>query len=126
MNEMKNAFSRMGRSCASVLAGGVLMAGAMLAASPLNPITLTLAQPVSVGSVTLPAGQYVMTSYEMGGDEFFVVRGEKTQPVTLLATRTEDASDKTEVTLAKDGDKWHFSKLTVAGEGTAFEFLSGR
>ncbi len=53
------------------------MAGAMLAAGPVNPVTVTLAEPVSVGSVTLPAGQYVMTSYDMGGEEFFVVRGEK-------------------------------------------------
>jgi len=105
------------------------MAGAMFAGS-VNPVTVTLTQPVSVGSITLPAGQYVMTSYEMSGDEFFVVRsenvrGEKTSPVTLLATRTEEQADKTRIVLSKDGDKLHFDKLTVEGVG-AFEFISGK
>jgi hypothetical protein len=125
IKEMNNAFSRIGRTCASVLAGGVLMAGAMLAAGPVNPVTVTLAQPVTVGSTTLPAGQYVITSFEMGGDDLFVVRGDKTAPVTLIGVPSDDPSDKTQVVLSKDGDKLHFSKLTVAGTG-AFEFITGK
>jgi hypothetical protein len=66
-----------------------------------------------------------MTSYEMGSEEFFVVRSENTSPVTLLAVRSEEPADKTEVVLSKDGDKLHFNKLTVEGVG-AFEFISGK
>jgi hypothetical protein len=101
------------------------MAGAMSAAGVVNPVTVTLTQPVTVGSAVLPPGQYVMSNFEMGSDDLFVVRGEKTGPVTLLAVRSDDPSDKTEIVLSKDGDKLHFSKLTVEGVG-AFDFVTGK
>jgi hypothetical protein len=65
----------------------------------------------------------VISSFEMAGEDLFVVRGEHTAPVTLRGVRVDSDSDKTEVTLSKDGDTWHLQKLTVAGEGEAFEFL---
>jgi hypothetical protein len=101
------------------------MAGAMLAA-PVNPITVNLPYPVTVGSTTLPAGQYEMNSFEMGGEDIFVIRGEHTQPVTVRAQRMESDSDRTEVTLTKDSETWHLDKLTVAGEGEAFQFFGGK
>ncbi len=99
---------------------------AAMFAGPVNPITVTLPHAVTVGSAVLPAGQYVMSSFEMGGEDLFVVRGERTAPVTLRGVRIDSDSDKTEVTLSKDGDTWHFDKLTVAGEGEAFQFLGGK
>jgi len=122
---MNNAFLRVGPKCVSLLAGGVLMAGMALAA-PLNPVTVTLPYPVTVGSTTLPAGEYVMSSYEMGGEDLFVVRGEHTPAVTLRAQRIDSDSDKTELTLKKDAETWHLDKLNVAGEGEAFQFFGAK
>jgi hypothetical protein len=126
---MSNAFSRMGLKCARKFAwagaAGVFLAGAMFAA-PVNDVTVTLPYAVTVGSVTLPAGQYVMSSFEMGGEDLFTIRGERTQPVTVRSQRVESDSDKTQLTIAKDGDKWVLDKLTVAGEGTAFEFAGAK
>lgn len=121
---MKNAFSRMGLTCASLLVTGVLATGVAMFAAPVNPIAVTLPHAVTAGSITLPAGQYVITSFEMGGEDLFTVRGEHTPALTLRAMRVESDSNDTRVTLSKDGDLWHFDKLTVAGEGQAFQFLS--
>jgi hypothetical protein len=101
------------------------MAAAVFA-GPVNPVTVNLPEPVAVGSTTLPAGQYTMTSFQMGGEDFFVVRGEHTPAVTIRGTRVDSDSDKTEVTLTKDGDTWHFDKLTVAGEGEAYRFAGAK
>jgi hypothetical protein len=118
---MKNAFSRMGLTCASLLAGGVLMAGAMTAAQ-MNEVTVTLPHAVTVGSTTLPVGEYKITNFEMGGQDYFVVRGEHGPTVTLSSERILGDTDKTQVVLSKDGDQWHFDKLMVAGEGATFQF----
>jgi len=117
---MKNAFSRLGSTCALLLAGSALFA------APINPITVTLPYAVTVGSTVLPSGQYELASLEMGGDQFFVVHGDHTPIVTLRAERVEGDSDKTRVVLSKDGDKWHFDKLTVAGEGESFVFTNAK
>jgi hypothetical protein len=115
----------MGRTCASLLAGGVLMAGAMFAGQ-INEVMVTLPQAVIVGSTILPVGQYTITSFEMGGQEFFIVRGDHTPTVTLPSERIEGDPDKTEVVLSKDGDQWHFEKLSIAGEGTVYQFLNAK
>jgi hypothetical protein len=117
---MKNAFSRIGSTCALLLA-----AGAMFAAT-INPITVTLPYDVTVGSTTLPSGQYELTSFEMGGEQFFTVHGDHTPSITLRTERLEEDCDKTEVMLSKDGDKWHFNKLTIAGEGESFVFANAK
>lgn len=122
---MKNAFARMGSKCASLLAGGVLLAGITFAAQ-INEITVTLPHAVTVGSTVLPVGQYTINSFEMGGEQVFVFRGEHISPVTLISERVDGSDDKTELLLTKDGDQWHFDKLLVAGSGTAFGFLSGK
>ncbi len=122
---MKNAFSRMGYKCASMFGAVVLMGGAAIAGQ-LNEVKVTLPHPVTVGSTTLPEGQYRINSFEMGGQEFFIVRGEHTPAVTLLSERVDADSDKTQLTLSKDGDQWHFDKLTIEGEGQAFQLRSGK
>ena len=121
---MENPSSRTGLKCASLLAGGILTVSALFAA-PMNPINVTLPQPVTTGSVILPAGTYVMSSFEMGVDDMFVLRGEHIAPVTLRAMRIEGHSGKTEVTLSKNRDTWHFDKL-VLGDGEAFKFQNNK
>jgi hypothetical protein len=119
---MKNAFSRLGRTCASLLFGGALIATSLLAAP--NTITLSLPHAVTVGSTTLPAGQYTMSPVEMNdGNQYFVVRGDKTPTVTLMSQRVDTGeTNKTQVTLSKDGDTWHFDKLLVEGDTIGYEF----
>ena len=114
----------MGRTCASVFFGGVMMASALLAASP-NTISVTLPHAVTAGSTTLPSGQYTISAVEMkDGTEYFVVRGANATIVTLQAQRAEAGDNsKTQVVLSKDGDSWHFDKLFVEGDGTAYEFV---
>jgi hypothetical protein len=101
-----------------------LMACALFAASP-TTVTVTLPHAVTVGSATLPTGQYTISSVEMSdGNEYFVVRGAKTAPVTLQAQRIDAAdSNKTHVIFSRDGESWHFGKLFLEGDGTAYEFL---
>ena len=42
----------------------------------------------------------------------------------MQAQRTEAGdNNKTQVVLSKDGDSWHFDKLFVEGDGTAYEFV---
>jgi hypothetical protein len=100
--------------------------GTAMFAAPINPITVNLPHSVTVGSITLPVGQYVITSFEMGGEDLFVVRGEHTTAVTLRGVRVDSESADTKVTFSKDGDNWRFDKLTVAGESEAFQFLNAK
>ena len=100
------------------------MACALFAASP-NTVTVTLPHAVTVGSTTLPGGQYTISGMEMSdGNEYFIVRGANTAAVTMQAQRigATDGS-KTQVVFSKDGDSWHFEKLVLEGDGTAYEFL---
>jgi hypothetical protein len=120
IKEMKNAFSRIVSTCALLLAGSAMFA------ATINPVTVALPYAVTVGSTTLPSGEYELTSFAMGGEQFFVVRGDHTPIVTLRGERVEDESGKTRMTLSKDGDQWHFDKLTVAGEGEAFVFTNAK
>jgi hypothetical protein len=121
---MNNAFSRMGRTCASMLFGGALMAGAMFAATP-NVITVNLPHSVTVGSATLPAGQYTLTAVEMSdGSDYFVVRGAGAPVVTLQSQKIDSAEKKTQVIFSKDGDNWRFDRLFVEGDTNGYEFTT--
>jgi hypothetical protein len=122
---MKNAFSRMGLKCASMVFGGVLMAGALLAGS-VNQISVTLPHDVAVGSTVLPSGHYTISGYEMGGEEYFLVRGDHGSAVTLPAQAVQTGeSTKTEVIFSNDGNVWHFEKLLISGQ-TGYHFLGGK
>ncbi|MDE3194854.1 MAG: hypothetical protein KGN84_00805 [Acidobacteriota bacterium] len=118
-----NAISRIGKTCASVVLGGVLMAGAMFAATP-APISVTLPHAVTVGSTTLPSGQYTITRVPMSdGNEYFVVRGQNTPAVTLQAQRIYmDDGNETRLVFSKDGDTWHFDKLYMGNDQSGYEF----
>jgi len=119
---MKNAFSRIGQTCVF----GVLMAGAMFAAS-VDRVTVTLPHAVTVGATTLPSGDYTLSAIDMGdGTEYFVMRSEHGTAVTLPAYRIDaaEAAGKTQVTLQKDGDLWRLDKLFVHGDdNSGYQFL---
>jgi hypothetical protein len=117
---MKNAFARIGQTCAF----GLVVAGAMLAGS-ISPVTVNLPHDVTVGSTTLPSGQYTITSIDMrDGNEYFVVRPEHGAAVTLPAYKIDarDVANKTEVTLQKDGSAWRLDKIFVQGDANAYQF----
>lgn len=124
---MKNAFTRIGRTCVSLLVAGGLAAVAMLA-GPINPVYVTLPHSVAVGSATLPAGDYTISSMSMAdGDMLFVLRSEHGSPVTLAAQRIEgDAAEKTNVLFSTDGDAWHFDKLFIEGDSTGYQFINSK
>src|SRR5258708_33741958 len=113
---MNSFFSRIAIS-------GILAAGAMFGAS-LNELKVTLPHGVTGGPTTLPSGTYTISPLETGdGTEYFVVRGSGISPVVLPAQKTEgEAASKTAVTFSESGDTWHFEKLSIEGEKTAYEF----
>jgi hypothetical protein len=126
---MKNAFSRMGQTCAStILKGaiaGVLATGALFAAAT-GPVKVTLPQAVTVGSTTLPSGEYTLSSVDTNdGNSWFVVRAESGQAITTLRAQRINpgaSDDKTQVTLEKDGNAWHFNKLFIRGDESGYQF----
>jgi hypothetical protein len=119
---MKNAFSRIGQTCVF----GVLMAGAMFAAS-VERVTVTLPHAVTVGATTLPSGEYTLSAIDMGdGNDYFVIRSEHGPAVTLPAQKIDAAeiTDKTRITIQKDGDLWRLDKLFVHGdENSGFQLV---
>jgi hypothetical protein len=121
---MKNAFSRIGRTCAQVAMAGGLMAGVMFAGE-VNPVTVTLPHAVTVGSTTLPSGEYTISSVDMADGELFVVRSANSPTVSLLAEKIGSPDqNKTEIVFAKDGDNWHFDKLFLQGDETGYQFIN--
>lgn len=121
-----NAFKRFGQTCVSMLVGGGLMAGALLAAGG-NLVTVTLPYAVTVGSATLPSGEYTISTIDMAGnDELLVIRSEKGNLVATVQAHKSVSltpSDKTQVILAKDGNNWNLDKLTVEGDEVAYQFV---
>ncbi len=122
---MKNAFSRMGKTCASVLMAGGLMAGALLAGTE-SRVSVTLPHAVAVGGTVLPAGDYTISSVDIAGNEgYFVVRSSSTPAVTLQAQRiNSDEQDKTSLVFSRDGDVWHFEKMFVRGDAVGYQFVN--
>jgi hypothetical protein len=112
---MKNFISR-------IALCGMLAAGATFAAQ-IGDLRITLPHAVTVGSTTLPQGSYTITPMEMGGAEYFVVRGENMTPVVMPAMKEDGATaDKTTITLSREGDTWRFGKLFIEGESAVYEF----
>jgi uncharacterized protein (DUF1684 family) len=100
------------------------MTGALLAGN-VGDISVTLPHAVAVGSTTLPSGHYTLSSFEMGGEEYFVVRSDRGTALATLPTQQIDSTaTRTQVGFSKDGDVWHFDKLEVAGDGSTYQFLT--
>jgi hypothetical protein len=101
------------------------MAAALLAGN-VNEIGVTLPHAVTVGSTTLPSGHYTLSSFEMGSEEYFVVRSDRGSAVATLQAQTidGDGAAQTKVVFSKDGEVWHFDKLELAGDGASYQFLT--
>jgi len=126
---MKNAFSRFGYTCASVVIGGVLAASALLAGQ-VNRVTVTLPHSVKVGSTVLPSGEYTISSMSMAdGDEYFIVRGEHTPVVTLAAQKIDAADEqtnRTQLLFSQDGSDWHFERMFLKGDSIGYQFVNAK
>jgi hypothetical protein len=106
-----------------MMIGGGLMASALLAGIG-NEVSVALPHAVTVGSATLPAGNYKLTEFAMGGKEYFVVRGEHGAVAALPAVLTGEDASKTEVVFSKDGETWRFERLAIAEDGTVYSFAN--
>jgi hypothetical protein len=125
VNEMNNAIARFGKTVVSMLVGGGILAGGLLAANR-DLVTVSLPHAVTVGNATLPEGEYTIASLSMNGsDDMFVIRAEKGNAVAMLQGQKvllPGQSDKTQVVLSKDGDNWSIDKLVIAGDGVSYQF----
>jgi hypothetical protein len=121
---MKNAFMRFGLACVPVaMLTGLAIAGQV------NRITVTLPHAVTVGSVTLPIGQYTISSLDISdGEKYFIVRGDHTPVVTIQGQKVDandtTATTATQVMFSKDGDEWHFEKLFA--RGFSYQFVNAK
>jgi hypothetical protein len=107
----------------SVAIAAGLAAGAAFAASA-STVTVTLAEAVTLGTTTLPAGLYQVTESATGNGDLFVFRSNNGEVAATLAMRTAEAApdQKTEVVLTHEGGALHMDKLFIAGENTGYQF----
>jgi hypothetical protein len=119
-----NTFKSIGTKVVSAMIATGLMAGAAFAAGG-NTVSVTLPQAVSVGSATLPSGQYTITESSLAdGNSLFVFRSEKGEATVAVASKNADpsADQKTEVVLSKEGGTLHLDKLFIEGDGVGYQF----
>ena len=127
---MKNAILRFGRTCVCVTAAVLVMAGGLMAGTP-GPIKVTLPHAVTVGSTTLPSGDYTISNLDISEGEYFVIRAADatagTPVVTVQAMKINAAqTDKTQFIFSQDGSEWHFEKLFIRGDASGYLFLNAR
>lgn len=122
---MNNAIARFGKTCVSMLVGSGLVAASLFAA-PQNLVTVNLPHDVTVGSVTLPTGEYTISSINrVGADDMFVIRSEKGDAVATVSAQKVllgTQSGKTQVVLSRDGATWNFDTLVIEGDGVSYQF----
>jgi len=121
---MKNAFSRIGRTCAHVAMMSGLIGGAFAATPEL--VNVTLPHAVAVGSTILPSGAYTISSLNMSeGDDHFVIRSANGQAVTMQVQKIDSPDqDRTQVVISKDGDTWRLDKMFIQGGNTGYQFVN--
>ena len=115
---MKNAFLRIGYTSASLLiAGGLLTANA----ETRNLASVTLSQPVEVGSTTLPSGHYTISTL---GDDLFRIHSDNgaTAIVTGHHIDTNNEAPKTEIILKQGTEGLRLDQLRFEGQTEGFEF----
>jgi hypothetical protein len=122
---MKNAFSRIGRTCAQAVMVSGLMAGAMFAAAP-DQVNVTLPHAITVGSTTLPSGEYTISNLNTNeGDDYFLVRSADGHAVTMQVQKIDSQDPtRTQVVLSKDGNAWHLDKMFIQGESAGYQFVN--
>ena len=122
---MKNTFARFGKSFGSLLVvGGLLACGLFAGTTAL--VTVNLPHAVTVGNATLPSGQYTISAVDMAsGDDLFIIRsGKGNTAITIQAQKVmlPTHSEKTQVTMSKDGANWTLDTLVVGGTDVSFQF----
>ncbi len=123
---MKNALQRFGYTCvAAMIAAGIT--GTVLVqnmqAQPLNLISVTLPQDVTIGSSVLPAGNYTIQDIDpASGNHLFVFRGENKTVVVPGATVESLESAKTAVVLTRTGSAARLDKLVIEGSSIGYDF----
>ena len=119
---MKNAFLRIGYTCASLLVVG----GFLIAVTPANAemrvlATVTLSQPVIVGATTLPSGQYTISDE---GDNVFLIHSDKGDSALVIGREIDTIKEapRTEVILKSDSEGLRLDQLRFEGQTSGFEF----
>lgn len=119
---MKNAFLRIGYTCASLLVAG----GFMIAVTPANAemrdlASVTLSQPVIVGTTTLPSGNYQIIDE---GSNVFLIRSDKGDSALVYGRQVENSNEapRTEVILKSDSEGLRLDQLRFEGQTSGFEF----
>ena len=114
---MKNAFSRIGYTCASILFAGGLMNAVTPANAEMHDLAfVTLSQRTEVGSTTLPSGKYTISSLN---SDIFVLRSENGEEHAVVMGRrveTNDESPNTDVVLKNDGEGFRLDQLRIEGD----------
>jgi hypothetical protein len=118
---MKNAFLRIGYTCASLLvAGGFMIAVTPAIAETHDLAYVTLSQPVLVGNTTLPGGQYTISNE---GNNVFLIHSAKGDTALVFGREVEtDKAPRTEVVLKGDSEGLRLDQLRFEGETTGYEF----
>jgi hypothetical protein len=119
---MKNAFSRIGYTCASILFAGGLMTAVTPANAEMHDLAyVTLSQPTEVGSTTLPSGKYTISTLN---NDVYLIRSENGEGAMVMGRRVEtnDESPRTEVVLKNDGEGFRLDQLRIEGESQEYEF----
>jgi hypothetical protein len=119
---MKNAFLRIGYTCASLLAAGGFMTPVTARAEMHDLAYVTLAEPVVVGNTTLPGGHYTITSES---DNVFLIHSDHGENEALVLGRrmeTNDAAPRTEVVLKNDGESLRLDQLRFEGDTLGIDF----
>jgi hypothetical protein len=121
---MKNAFLRIGYTCASLMVAGGLMTTLTTTAATAEMhdlASVTLSSPIQAGSATLPSGHYTISS--VGGD-IFLLESDKGDRAFVMGHQIENntAAPKTEVLLKSDGEGLRLDKLYFEGDTTGYEF----
>lgn len=116
-------FQTAGVSLATVL--GLGLATFSASAATLD-IRVNLPYEASVGSVTLPAGEYSIQTMNTNGASALLFRTADGGSVAIATAQAiaNNSSGQTRVELQKVGDKYQIDKIFVEGRATGFDLLN--
>ena len=94
---------------------------------PIVKVTLPVA--VTVGSITLPAGECTIQALQSDGNgSVLLLRASNGMNVEVIANRINEArtANETHITLLTDGGTHHIDKVWLAGQQTGYELLAAK
>ena len=96
-------------------------------AQDIQAVTVKFPFPVTVGSRTLPAGDYTISTFDFSSDApIFLVRGTKGSAIAFATSRTETAPHtltKDDVVLSVEGDKHVLSQVRLQDTDSVYEIV---